>query len=70
MVLQENVLKIPWMDRVTNEEVMRRMEETPCLWKTLQKRRDIWMGHIIRQEGLVKTILEGTAEEKELQGQT
>ena len=62
------MLKIPWMDRVTNEEVIRRMKETPCLWKTLQKRRDIWIGHIIRQEGLVKTILEGSVEGRNCRG--
>jgi hypothetical protein len=28
------MLKIPWVDRVTNEEVLRKIEEKPGLWNT------------------------------------
>jgi hypothetical protein len=30
----------------------------------MRKRRDVWVGHLIRHEMLIKTILEGAVEEK------
>jgi hypothetical protein len=61
------MLKIPWVDRVTNEEVLRKIEEEkPGLWNIMRKRRDVWVGHLIRHEGLIKTILEGAVEGKTL----
>ena len=37
---------IKWMDRITNEEVLGRIEEERrTLWKSLKKRRGQMMGH-------------------------
>jgi hypothetical protein len=50
---------------VTNEEVLRKIdEEKPGLWNIMRKRRDVRVGHLIRHEGLIKTILEGAVEGK------
>ena len=62
------MLKIPWTARMTNEEVLQRAEEAPVLWKTVKKRRDIWMGHILRHESLLHTIMEGLVEGKRARG--
>ncbi|XP_021916640.1 uncharacterized protein LOC110828330 [Zootermopsis nevadensis] len=63
------ILKMPWVDRVSNKEVLLRIEEEKlCLWDTLQKRRNIWVGHIIRLLGLIKMILEGAVEGKNSRG--
>jgi hypothetical protein len=32
----------------------------------MRKRRDVWVGHLIRHEGLIKTILKGAVEGKTL----
>jgi hypothetical protein len=62
------MLKIPWVDRVTNEEALRKIEEKPGLWNIMRKRRDVRVGHLIRHEGLIKTILEGAVEGKNAGG--
>ena len=36
---------IKWMDKITNEEVLGRIEERRTLWKSLKKRRVQMMGH-------------------------
>ena len=43
------MMKIKWMDRITNEEVLER--------RTLWKRRGQVMGHTLRQGGLFRDIL-------------
>jgi hypothetical protein len=36
------MLKIPWVDRVTNEDMLRKIEEEkPGLWNIMRKRRDV-----------------------------
>ena len=39
------MVNIKWMDRITNEEVFRRIGERRTLWKSLRKRRGQMMGH-------------------------
>lgn len=53
------MLKIRWVDKVTNVEVLNRIGEKRCLWKTLTKRRDRLIGHVLRHEGLVSLAFEG-----------
>ncbi|KAL1130374.1 hypothetical protein AAG570_013312 [Ranatra chinensis] len=50
------MLKIAWVDKVSNEEVLQRIGETS--WINLKRRRNTWMGDILRHEGFMKTILE------------
>ena len=54
------MLKVRWVDRITNEEVLYRVGEKRSLWRNLTKRRDRLIGHILRHEGLVKLVLEGS----------
>ena len=60
------MMKIKWIDRVSNEEVLRRVEEKRSLLKTLKRRRDILIGHIMRHHGLMKTIIEGQVMAREV----
>lgn len=60
----EKMLKIPWIGRVTNEEVLNKIKEKRQLWKSIQSRRDKMIGHILRNRSLLKTIIEG-----DIQGQ-
>lgn len=53
------MMKISWVERVTNQEVLRRAGTERKLWKHIQKRRDQLIGHILRREGLLKIIMEG-----------
>ena len=52
------------MDRITNEEVLGRIEEKRTLWKSLKKRRGQMMGHTLRHGGLLRDILEGEVGKK------
>ena len=62
------MMKIKWVDRVSNEEVLRRVAEKKCLLKNLKRRRDNLIGHIIRHDGLIKTIVEGQVVGKRCKG--
>ena len=53
------MLKISYIDRVTNEEVFRRINERPELWATLKRRRDVMMGHVLRHDDLTRRVVEG-----------
>ena len=62
------MLKIRWVDRITNEEVLRRMDENRTLWKTLTRRRDRLVGHVLRHQGLTNLVLEGSVGRKNSRG--
>lgn len=55
---------IKWTDRVTNEEVLRRVNEQRHILKTIIRRKANWMGHIMRRNGLISDIIEGQVEGK------
>ena len=48
------MMNIKWMDRITNEKVLGRIEERRTLWKSLRKRRGQMMGHTLRHGGLLR----------------
>ena len=64
------MMKIKWIDRVSNEKVLRRVEEKRSLLKTLKRRRDILIGHITRRDALMKTIIEGQIDGKRGKGRS
>jgi hypothetical protein len=61
-------MKIPWVDRVSNKEVLKRAQEKRVLWNNRVQRRDRLIGHLLRHEGLLKTVTEGTVEGKRCRG--
>ena len=60
--------KISWTERVRNEEVLRRVGEQRTLINTIRRRKARWTGHVIRSEGLLRTVIEGRAEGKRPRG--
>ena len=62
------MMRIKWIDRVSNEGVLRRVGEKRSLMKTLRRRRKYLIGHILRYDGLMKTIVEGKVEGKNGKG--
>ena len=56
------MLKISYKDHVTNEEVLRRMNEKPKLLKEIKRRKIQYLGHIIRGSEIQKDLLEGKVE--------
>lgn len=64
MWLYRRILRIPWTDRVTNAEVLRRMAKDLELITTIKKRKASYLGHIFRNDkyGLLQLIMEGKIE--------
>jgi len=62
------MLKISWTDMVSNEEVLKRMSVRRTLWSNIKKRRNEWIGHVLRHGGLLGLIIEGCVEGKNARG--
>jgi hypothetical protein len=54
--------KISWTDRLRNEEVLHRVKEEMNIVRTIQRRKDNWIGHILRINCLLKHVIEGKLE--------
>jgi uncharacterized hydantoinase/oxoprolinase family protein len=54
------MMRIVCIDKVTNEEILQELERS--LWKNLVNRRDEMIGHLLRHDGILKTIKEGRIE--------
>ncbi|XP_073956518.1 uncharacterized protein [Choristoneura fumiferana] len=59
---------ISWMERKTNEEVLRMVEERRTILNTIDARRGNMIGHLIRHDDFFKTILEEKIEGKRGRG--
>lgn len=62
MWLYRRILRISWVDRVTNETLLERMEKEKEVMKTIKRRKLEYLGHIMRNDNkykLLKSILQG-----------
>ena len=59
---------ISWKDKVSNENVLKKINTKRSLLKDIQKRKLRYYGHIKRKENLLTTILEGKMEGKRPRG--
>ena len=66
MWLYRRILKIPWTAKVTNEEVLKRVNQQRQLFDTIKERKTAYLGHIMRNEKyqLLQLIIEGKIEGK------
>ena len=60
--------KISWTKLVTNEEVLKLVEEKRSLVDTVKMRQKNWIGHLRRGDSLQREIMEGRLEEKRSSG--
>ena len=49
---------ISWLDKVTNEKVLRRVNEDRQILKSIWRRKRRWTCHILRHDGLLHKIIE------------
>jgi hypothetical protein len=54
--------KFSWTDRVTNEEVLHRVNEERNILHTIKRRKANWISHILRRNCLLKHVIEGKKE--------
>jgi hypothetical protein len=62
------VLKISWIDHITNDIVFRRTGEKRSFLEHLKKRRLNFIGHSLRHNGLMIRVIEGIIEGKNTKG--
>ena len=53
------MLRIPWTDHITNEEVLRRAKCQRKLILNIRRRQLLFLGHVIRKEELEELVLSG-----------
>jgi hypothetical protein len=68
MWLWRRMEKISWTDRIANEEVLERIGINRQLISELRHRKKNWMGHILRENGLLKEVIEDRMEGKIIRG--
>jgi hypothetical protein len=54
--------KISWIDRVRNEEELRRVKEERNILHTIKRRKAKWIGHILRRNCLIEHVNKGKRE--------
>ena len=59
MWLWRKILNILWSDKVSNDEVLRRVEEDRSVICTIDKRQRAWLGHTLRHGDLLPILIEG-----------
>ena len=55
---------ISWTEKKTNEEVLRRVGEKRSMVETIVPRKENWIKHIMRGDGLMKVNVKGKMESK------
>ena len=59
---------ISWRDKVTNEEVLKRVGEVRQMMKDIKRRKKTWIGHVLRRNGLMREVIEGRMQGKRTVG--
>ena len=59
MWLWRRLERVSWKEKISNEEVLKKVNETRGLIKTICKRKKNWIGHVLRGDGLLRDVLEG-----------
>ena len=67
-MVQQAHAEINWTDTITNEEVLRRMDEKERLWKSIVNKKVQLNGHLMRHNGFQKTIIDRHAKGKIFRG--
>ena len=68
MWLSRRMEGISWKDRVTNDEVLNRVNEVRILRETIRRRKKNWLGHILRGNNMLRDVLEGKMKGKRGRG--
>src|SRR6266576_382167 len=65
---KQRIEKIKRVDKVTNAVVLQRVEEDRSLLKIIRERKRRWLGHIMRGENLLKSVIEGMVDGRNKRG--
>jgi len=59
MWIWKRMEKISWRDKITNVDVLKRVNEERSLLKEIWQRKHRWIGHVLRHDGFLVGIFEG-----------
>ena len=48
--------KVSWLEKVTNEEALRRVNKDRQILNSIWQRKHRWIGHVLRHNGLLHEI--------------
>ena len=60
--------RISWMGHRTNEEILQMVDENRSLIGIIRSRQRNWLGHIMRGDSILRTIIVGRMEGKKKRG--
>jgi len=60
--------KISWRDKITNDEVLKRVNEERSPLKEIWQRKHRWIGHVLRHGSFLWGIFEGRMLDKRTRG--
>jgi len=69
MLIWRIMEKISWLDKVTNEEVLKTVNEDRQILNCIWQRKHQWIGQVLRQGGLLHEIIEGRMKGKPTKGE-
>src|ERR1043165_6136320 len=59
MWVWRRIERISYTERMSNEAVLKQIQDKRALVATIQHRQKNWIGHILRGEGLIRDFFEG-----------
>ena len=68
MWLWRRIEKISWTEKITNNEVLRRVGEKCSMVNLVVNRKKNWIGHVLRREGLMREVIVGRMMGKRTRG--
>jgi len=60
--------KISWMDKVTNEDVLKKVNESKNMLNVIRRRKRKWIGHVLRHDEFLQEIFEGRTKGRSTRG--
>ena len=68
MCIWRRMERISWVDKISNKEMLAKVEKDRQIMKIIQQRQHYWIGHILRHESLLLDIIEGRMEDRPTRG--
>ena len=62
------MMKIPWTQHASNEQILGMVDESRYLMENLRKRQKNWIGHVLRHNSLLQKVIEGRFQGKKTPG--
>ena len=58
-MIWRRMMKIPWTQHASNEQILGMVDKSRSLMENLRKRQKNWIGHVLRHDSLLQKVMEG-----------